>query len=246
MTTCARRAAASARLATPVEWPSVLVDFRSTKSAIARSAASSWRGRQPRLSSRLAVERQVPRGGDAKIEEQAVCLGDEALDQARIICATGALAHHRPRGIDSAEPVRHDGVGCERNEARGEGQLFALQPARHAAAVPALEDLEQCLAHVRPQVETIRKQLADFAMRDSRAIQAWHVGHRRHKHARADNGRLRRPEVTQQRRKHARRSSEIGLREVPPGDQFVAERLRGDVRVRVAADESEEGHVVHD
>jgi len=50
--------------------------------------------------------------------------------------------------------------------------------------------------------------------------------------------------VTQQRREHARWPAEIRLREVPTREQFIAECLGGDMRVRVATDESQRGNVV--
>ena len=101
---CAPGPAASS--ATAGAWPRVYGDLRSTKFAIARSAASKLLAREHDGERRLGVDHRVPGADGIEVREDHLGLRRHEPRELGIELLAGALARERLRGLDASDPVR--------------------------------------------------------------------------------------------------------------------------------------------
>ena len=134
-------AARAASSATACAWPSMYGDFRSTKFAIASSAASKRLALERDGERRLGVDHGVPRDDRVEAVEQRGRLGVDEVAEGRVELAAATFPDERPRALDAADAVRDlDELGELREPRRERDRLAAAarraSPSRPTARRP--------------------------------------------------------------------------------------------------------------
>ena len=132
--------------------------MRSTKFAIASSAASNCAARQRDGKRRLGLDHGVPRDQRVEVREDLVRFGIQEIAECRIELAAATLPYERPRSLDAADPVRDLHELAELRETRRERDRVRREIPGPSLSVPHLVRRAERGEHLVGQLELLAER----------------------------------------------------------------------------------------